>query len=391
MARGEGIAVTVIKDGHIGWREAVALTITFTSIKVLLAFPRMMAKLGLSAGWMIPVIATVLGLLGFGLIAALIKRFPGQSIIEVSEAVAGKFFGAIFSLSFFVFFFYMTVVVLRQFAETVIATTLPQTPISVVTAIFLMAVVYAVYMGIETIARGNWLLFPFMLIGYATILVGVLPYFSSDNFFPLLGTGPADILKYGMLKSSLLGEVLVLAVIYPAIRERDKFNRIGLMGLVVSGLAMTLAVVVLIGTFSPLGARNGAIYPLFQLARLISFGRFVQRIEALFIFVWIFAGLVEISLSLYASAVTLARTLKLPVYRPLVFPLALLAYSLSFLPPDFVTAMRLETEVLRNYGWSIAFVLPGILLLLARLRGIRGEDQPDYGQEKVKEGAGDGQ
>lgn len=374
--------MTEIKDGHIGWRETAALIITFTSIKVLLAFPRMQAKLGLSAGWMIPVIATALGLLGFGLIAVLMKRFPGKSIVEVSETVAGKYLGTVISLGFFAFFFYLTVMVLRQFAETVITTTLPQTPISVITAIFLAAVVYAAYMGIETIARGNWLLFPFMLLGYVTILAGVLPYFNSDNFFPLLGTGPAEILKFGMLKSSLLGEVLVLAVILPALRDREKFTRIGLMSIMISGMAMTLAVVVLIGTFTPQGAKYEAILPLYQLARLIYFGRFVQRIEALFIFVWIFAGLVEISLSLYASAVILARILKLPVYRPLVFPLALLAYSLSFLPPDYVTATKLETEVLRKYGWSITFLLPGLLLLLARIRGIGENGRQKGGQEK---------
>lgn len=379
-----------IKDGHIGWREATALIITFTAIKVLLAFPRMMAKHGLSAGWMIPVIATALGLLGFGLIAALMKRFPGKSIVEVSEEVAGKFLGITISLSFFGFFFYLTVVVLRQFAETVIATTLPLTPISVVTAVFLAAVVYGAYLGIETIARGNWLLFPFMLLGYVTILAGVLPYLNTDNFFPVLGTGPATIVKYGMLKSSLLGEVLVLAVICPVIREQKKFTRIGVMSILVAGVTMTAAVVVLIGVFSPQGARDGAAYPLFQLARLIIYGRFVQRIESIFIFVWIFAGLVEICVSLYASAVILARTLKLPVYRPLVFPLALLAYSLSFVPPDYVTATKLETEVLRNYGWSIVFVLPGLLLLLARLRG-KGEDGPgDKGQKETKGGTGDG-
>lgn len=383
--------MTEIKDGHIGWREATALVITFTAIKVLLAFPRMQAKLGLSAGWMIPVIATALGLLGFGIIAALMKRFPGKSIVEVSELVAGRFFGIIISLCFFGFFFYLTVVVLRQFAETVIVTTLPQTPISVVMAIFLVAVVYAVYLGIETISRGNWLLFPFMLTGFVTILAGVLPYFDLDNFFPVLGTGPATILKFGLLKSSLLGEVLVLAVIYPAIRNPEKFTRIGILSVIVSGLAMILAATVLIGVFSPLGARDGAAFPLFQLARLIIFGRFIQRIEALFIFVWIFAGLIEISVSLYASAVILARTLKLPVFRPLVFPLALLAYSLSFVPPDYVTSTKLETEILRNYGWSIAFVLPGLLLLLARLRGIGENSQQNGGQKEIEGRTGDGQ
>lgn len=383
--------MTEIKDGHIGWREATALLITFTAIKVLLAFPRMMAKLGLAAGWMIPVIAMALGLLGFGLIAALMKRFPGKSIVEVSELVAGKFFGTIISMCFFGFFFYLTVVVLRQFAETVIVTSLPRTPISVVTAIFLMAVVYAAYLGIETISRGNWLLFPFMLVGFVTILAGVLPYFELDYFFPVLGTGATSVLKAGILKSSLFGEVLILAVIYPAIRNREKFNHIGIMSITVSGVAMTLAVVVLIGVFSPIGARDGAAFPLFQLARLIFFGRFVQRIEALFIFVWIFAGLIEISLSLYASAVILARILKLPVFRPLIFPLALLAYCLSFVPPDYVTATKMETDVLRNYGWSITFVLPGLLLLLARLRGMGEDGQQNGGLKEAEGGTGDEQ
>ncbi len=362
--------MTIIKDGYIGWREAVTLTVTFIATKILLAFPLMMVKLGLTGGWLIPVIATVLGLLGFGLISVLMQRFPGQSIVEVSEIVAGKYFGTIIALGFFGFFFFIAVVVLRQFAETVIATTLPQTPISIVTALFLAAVLYTVYMGIESIARGNWLLFPFMLGGYLTILAGVLPHFNTDNLFPVLGSGAATIIKFGMLKSSIMGDVLVLAVLYPYIREQEKFTRIGVISLAVAGSAMTLAVLVLIGTFTAWEAKEGAVYPMFQLARLIVFGRFVQRIEAIFLFVWIFAGLIQISVSLYAAAIILARILKLPVYRPLIFSLALLVFSLSFLPPNYITAIRLETEILRNYGWIIAFALPGLLLVLARLRGL---------------------
>ena len=80
--------------------------------------------------------------------------------------------------------------------------------------------------------------------------------------------------------------------------------------------------------------------------------------------------LVKVCALFYGASVSLARGFKLPVYRPLLFPLAVLVYGLNFLIPSFAAVAFLDATILRDYGW--AFALPTLVWLLVKLRSKGG-------------------
>jgi hypothetical protein len=47
-------------------------------------------------------------------------------------------------------------------------------------------------------------------------------------------------------------------------------------------------------------------------------------------------------------------------------------FSLAFVPSNLMTAIDLETKTYMTFAWSITFILPIIILLLARLRAVPG-------------------
>jgi hypothetical protein len=93
---------------NIGHREALTLLIVLMSGKIFLSFPRDMAVLGETAGWMIVLLSGILSLIGFSFIYFLIRKFPGKNIIEIARMISGPLFGTIIGLAFFLYFLTIT-------------------------------------------------------------------------------------------------------------------------------------------------------------------------------------------------------------------------------------------------------------------------------------------
>ena len=55
-------------------------------------------------------------------------------------------------------------------------------------------------------------------------------------------------------------------------------------------------------------------------------------------------------------------------YKPLIIPFAIIIMSVSFIPSDFTEIIGYEVNLFRNWAWIVAFVMPVLLLILARLR-----------------------
>lgn len=369
-------AVPVLEEGRVGTNEAVAATIYFLSTKLFISFSQQMAMVGLTGAWMVPLISFAAGTLGFLVIAALLKRYPGMGIVEVSEEVAGPVFGLLASLGFLAFFVAATVLVAREFSETVGTALLPRTPLSVIMAAFVLAAFFAAYLGVEALTRAAFLASPLIIITLILLVVLILPQSNFDAIFPFFGPGVAKLAYHGLIHSGVAGEVMFLAVIAAQLREVQKVGMIGLVSIGTTALFTTVSVLVFVAVF-PYPLCVHISYPGYETSTLIYLGRFFQRVDVAFVFLWVISGCIELALGAYTSAMILARMLKLPVYRPILPAIAIIGYTLAFVPPDFPTATRLDFEVVRTFGGLAVFVIPAVLLLVAQLKAPRaGKGRP---------------
>jgi hypothetical protein len=188
-----------------------------------------------------------------------------------------------------------------------------------------------------------------------------------DYLFPLWGPGLTQIIKAGAIKSSMTGEILLVSIFNPYLRERKQIKTVVIGSLIIYGILFTLTMAIYEMVFPYPSAVTLLPYPLYMLARIIYYGRFLQRVEAIFIFIWVFSLLVTISSLFYGATLSLARGLKLPVYQPLLFPLAILVYSVNFLIPNFPAGAWLDSHVLHNYSFIVAFGLPALVWLMVKI------------------------
>lgn len=349
-----------------GSYESICITITLITTQLFLNLPRTMMEAAWTAGWILTIYVTILALVLFAIISSLYKPFEGKDLLDLGEHIGGKVGRIIIGLITFAFFIYIAPVILREFSENIKIIALNDSPLSFVMLFFLACMIIASYVGLESIVRLSAIIVPIIAIGYLLIIIGSLRYIDLSRITPWMGSGPYEIFVKGAPRVSVFAGVILVYFLYPYYRTRKNFKTIGYTSIIVSGFFFIIGVL----TFSliyqyPTGTES--FLPIYQLARLIEYGRFFQRIESIFLIIWVASALFHLSTLLFFIAYVFKKTFKLKYYKPLIIPFAVIVYTLAFLPHNLPSAIKLEGQF-RTFGWSVTFILPIILLLLARLR-----------------------
>lgn len=353
-------------DNKIGHREALTLITVLISTKVFLSFPRDMSLAGGTGGWIIILFAGILSLIGFYFLNSLMRKHPAQNIVQIARKITGKIPGTILGTIIFIFFLVLTAMMLRQFAESFILEILPRTPISVIMFFFLILLSYATMLGIETLTRVAWFFGPYLLIALMTILFFSLPQSDLKNLAPVLGAGPLAILSNSLKCSSAFSEILLLGLIAPLIRKQDKIFKIGVYSLLISLFIQITVTITAIIVFN-YASLSRVIFPIFQMARLIAYGEFIQRVEAIFVFLWFFTAGIQMGGLFYGSVLSFAETFRIKEYRPIIFPMAVIIFVISIIPKSMTDTIVLNDFIFTYFYGVIAFGIPFLLWLASIL------------------------
>ncbi|WP_282941455.1 GerAB/ArcD/ProY family transporter [Paenibacillus sp. RC67] len=358
-----------MRQHHIGVREVTSIGIIFIITKIFLPFPRSMTELGGTAAWMIVLIAMLLCPLSWLGIRGVIKNSKqGSSLITGTEEIMGPYVGTLINLSYFIFFFMITFIVLREFSEILATDILIKTPLTVILVSLLLPVSVVAHSGIEALGRISWLFLGLILSSLLVLLIGGLyTHAESDALAPLWGNGKSIILSSGIIKTSLFSEMLVFGFLLPLMRKEQEWGRAGWWCMGVSSLILLSTVIVCLFVF-PYPTISRINTPVFEISRIIISGRWIQRVEIIFLVVWLLCTVIKLAVGMYCSATTLSQILHLPKHRLLVFPLAILVYSFSILPESEMEAIALDRDILRNYGSIFSICLPILTWLVGMYR-----------------------
>lgn len=357
-------------EGHIGLREGTVLVLITLGSLLFLQFPTFLVEVGGPAAWQVALVVTGAGLLLLLPMGALAKRFPGRGLAEIGQEAAGPFLGPLFTLLVAAWLLATAAITLRNFTETFITSILPDTPPSVLIVVAAGCAAFASYKGIEAIARASLILLPLIAGGALLVLLFSLPRVDLSLLYPFWGQGLMPTLTGGLYYSGIVAEVILLLAVGYAFRDGAVLRSSGLLGTLLFGLSAMFTVGVLVAVFGAPTARENP-FPLFNLARLVYLGRFLQRTEALVVMFWFFADIVRLSLLLHAATVSMGGALRLPLYRPLLFPLVIILISCSLMPGDYLEVLRIQRDWLDPLGFLVLSI-PLVLWMLAAVRG-KGE------------------
>ncbi len=352
---------------RFGRWEAVTLLINLICTKVFLYYSRMTVEDAGTAGWLSSIVSSLTALTMFSILIWLYKRFGDKDILDIAQIGGGTVLKMLVGAVITVSLFYMTVIVIREFSEEMKLVSLPISPLSYIMLFFIAGIVAASYFGLEAILRYHAIIIPVIIIGYLIILFGLIPKMDVSNLLPVLGTGADDIIKKGFLRSSIFGELIVLFLLPPFLGSYTKVKSVGYITIALCAFFLIAGSFVYILSI-PYPSALEQILPVYNMARMISFGRFFQRIESIFVFIWAMAALLYLTATFYFMVYTFAKTSGLRYTRPLILPFAVIVFGAAFLPENLITVIKLETNYIDNLAWLITFVFTVLIVVVASLR-----------------------
>lgn len=360
----------MLKEGKIGVFEAICITTIMIASKVMFSSTRAVVESAGTAGWYLTLISSVTALVGFFIIFLLMKRFPGQELVSVFQTVFGGAIGGLLSLTICFLFILNAAAFTREFVEALKIFEYPLSPPSFMISFFILAVVIMLYFGFETVTRTASLFAWPILIAMTAIFIFALPLYDFSNLFPILGNGLEITVISGLMRSSVYGDVLTLAVVINSLQGLNHFKKSGVTAIILSGLIISMSFLFYNLTFPYHIAAENTI-PLFTMARSIVMGRFFQRLEAIFVFAWSFSAILAAGISLYTALSIYCKVFKINDHRVMIFPLAIITFTIAIVLPD-ISSIALFVHLLRQYGWVIYFGFPLLALLIAIARGKKG-------------------
>lgn len=357
-----------MKTEQISPRQLLFLLILLILATALLFLPAVAGKKAHEDAWITPIIATLGGLLLALIIHLLHRLYPNQTLFQWGESILGSALGKLMGVAYVVWLLHTNAIIIRESSAFITAVFLPRTPLLVISLLLIAAMVYALRMGIEVLARlGEMFVFTFLIVVFGLLLL-VIPQMSVENLKPILANGWMPVLEGTITPLAWRGELILAAAFLPFLSRPKEIHKAVLWAAVITGVVLTVATAVIIMVYSA-KVSSSLSFPFFSMARVITIAQFIERLDAFVMFAWVPALFIKSGVFLFAAALGVAQIFNLKKYQTAILPLAIVELFLS----EILFHSDVEmTNFLGKYFPPVAFWfeywIPILLLLIGFVR-----------------------
>lgn len=359
------------EDGKISYKQLTYIIILSRVMMSLTFVPFFDTPPANQDMWIAALLSFFFQILLLAPIIYLCSYYKKLNLIQISEITFGKL-GKIVGILYIWFFIHLAAIHIRQFGEYLTSVPYPETPIIVFIVSLIIFSAYAVKDGIETIGRICEIIFPLILFSVIIILILVAKEVDLANLLPIMENGFIPIAKGAFIIAGRTSEIIFLAMLYPFISSTNiKYSKKSSFW-----ISLTLAVffsliyIFIVGVLGVEQAKNRA-FPFFSIVRAISLADFIERIDSIYMGIWVLGMYVKISIFYYLSVISTAQVFNLSDFRPVVLPLGSIIISLSILQSESIIDLYkfMSYKVYTLYILFFITFIPLSMIFISKLKG----------------------
>ena len=351
----------------IGTREAILIVLTVIIAHSILSLPRDMIVRTQSSTIINIIYITLVCTLITLLITRLFKNFGNCDIIDISEYLGGKVFKNIVGSIFIIYFIVSSGILLRNFCEAIGLVYFQMTPVIFIILLFVIGACISNRLGFNISFKVNLIILPIALISIIAIFIANFKNFDIQKIFPILGGGFNNTFGIGLLNLSAFEGILYLYFIPPYLKDPEKYKKISMLSTISTGVYLILCVSIILFIFPAFFTTN-EIMPLYSAARYISFGTFLQRLESIFMMVWILAFTSYLTITCKFAVSIFQKITNIKNSKPIINIFGLLILAVSMFPKNLAISTFWETKIYSYVSVAIIFIFAIAILSLANLK-----------------------
>jgi spore germination protein KB len=363
--------IKVIEKGKFGVEEAVSLLVTSIIAKLFYDIPAIESQKVGTSMWYMMIIAVGIAFLVFTLFYHLLKKFPGKNIMEIYDIVLGQVLGFVFSLLIAIALMGTVVISARKLSDVLMVYTLQFSPLGFILLLLIAGVVIQAYLGLESLVRFSRLFFYVIIFGLVALVILSAQNYDINRIFPIFGYGLGNTISRGITSGGYFREIIVIGIFAGSFQGTNHIKKIGHISLLWSGIIFVISFLS-ITIFFPYAVVQELLSPMYVVASLIEYGRFFQRLEALFIFAWSICSVVSISLLFYSSLAVYCHIFRIKDKRPVVLPYAIIFFTLCMMPDSYAVISGVLSPVTYIGVWVTIYIPLIITLIVSWIRDMKG-------------------
>ncbi len=324
-----------------GWETGCVIT-NLLIYKIFTRIPLTFTRHAGPSAFFSAVVSGVAGIALIWLLLNIIKKNIGKSLIDISAEALGKFGRYILTAIISVYIIVSAVYALQEFSELIKLMGFPTSPLWFVKLFLIIAGIFGAFYGVKTIFRVHAIFVP-VLVGLTLLIVfSAMEYGNLSNLFPLFGRGTEEVLRGGLSGVFIYSDIILILLFNPFGEDFKKMKRTTLTAAIVSFFINTTVVFALAFTI-PYPSSAQAHFPIYSLLKEVWYGRFFQRIDAIYMFFISVCAMLYLSFLLGVLSKTIKDATKTQSRRAYIVPLSLavLLFSLCESIKRFFTTQSL--------------------------------------------------
>jgi len=353
--------------------QATAILISTIIGVGVLPLPLFAVRAAETGAPMATLVAITVAFAGLFLVTKLGMRFPRMSFVRLSEMIVGRWFAAVGSASLIVFFAILTALAAREFGTVVVTSVLKNTPIEVTVVVMLLLALLSARADINAFTYMHLFYLPIVLFPALFIVVLSLKNSNILYLLPVLGNERPRFLDGVSTITALFQGYFVMSLVIPHMQRPKKAMIASVAGIAVAGGLYLLTVIAVVGVFGPMETQN-LLWPTLELAKTTALpANVLERLDAAFLSIWVTAVFTTLMSSYYLTVNGLKELFRLRDHKLFTFVLLPVIFAIAMAPANVLHLYEI-IKIVGRIGLLLTIVYPGLLLAVAAVRGIRGEE-----------------
>ena len=298
------------------------------------------------------------------------RRWPQDTLVDQATTLTGRFFGALITVFYGLYFLFVCAYNLSFYSTFVINVMAPKFSLILLTSAVLLTACYGAFRGVEALARASGIIIVIIIACMVFFFTALLFKIDPLNYVPMLYEGTDKMWKGIEQMIGTSSCIVFLGMLLPLTKGNI---RKGFFAWVFSTyITLSILILVIIGVLGDFVKTQ--IFPIYAAASVAEMG-IIKRVDVLFFAVWTTCLFIKISLGLHLFSLCVKKMFgeKAAKISILCGAAAVFAYSLWNVSYKASTFYIYQIDTTFWLTLTATLFVPLILLLIDLIKNRKGK------------------
>ena len=356
-----------MENTKIGNKEAIALLVTITFNQLIINGSKAILNTTASSSLLNILFISIIVIIFDCAICFFLNKFPAFDLIDISGYLGGNFLKWSVGLLYIVYFLLFSGNLLHLFSTCLQIIYFPVTLLVFIRLFLIIGTIIICLLKNNAIYRSTFVLFPILIISTLFLFISDIQFFDVENVYPMFGYGIFYTFVSGLSNLLIFQTLAYIFFLPPIMKNPSEIKKITITSIIISSLFILLTVATVLFTFNGL-VEVDELLPLYSAVRYIDYGSFFQKMNSIFLLIWIMSFVSYLGITLKFSANILKKLSLFKTDSIFVIILGILLFLASGWQKSYAISTFFVQSALKFSFFILIFGISFLILAFAYLK-----------------------